>query len=186
MDELMNALKQLSVWAQIVLGGLVLFVILSFFDWQSVTIGPYSAGETLWHGFGIIVVIIAIVFLVWEILRLLGRAPQIGDFAPSIVSAGTGIVLAVFTIIVFLDWSQFRSWPMYLGTLIAILIGVASVIRAKEEGVDMPKMPAKVSMSGGGGGAAAATTAPPAAPAAPAAPEPPAPADDAGGETSDA
>jgi hypothetical protein len=181
MDELLDALKKLSREGQVVLGGLVLFLILSFFDWQQVSGFGVTVGKNLWNGFGIIVILVAIVFLVWEVLRLLERAPNLGQFEPPIVSAALALILVVFTVIVFLDWSQYRHWPEWLGTIVAIVIAVASFLRARSEGVEVPKMPANVSM-GSGGGAAAATAAPP-----PAAPEPPAPAEETGGgETSEA
>src|SRR5579862_9789852 len=78
MDELLDALKKLSREGQVVLGGLVLFLILSFFDWQQVSGFGVTVGKNLWNGFGIIVILVAIVFLVWEVLRLLERAPNLG------------------------------------------------------------------------------------------------------------
>ena len=38
--------------------------------------------------------------------------------------------------IVFLDWSQYRAWPMYVGSVVAILITVVAFKRGKDEGVD--------------------------------------------------
>ena len=177
----MDALSKLSREAQVVLGGLVLFVIISFLDWQSWSLGPYSYGVSLWHGFGVVVAIVAIVFLLWEIGRLLNYNIELGEFTPGMVSAVLALVLLVFTVIVFLDWSDFRSWPEWIGLILAIVIGVASYFRARAEGVEVPKMPANVSVggSGGSGGAAASTGAPPAPPAS----ESPAAPDDAGSST---
>jgi hypothetical protein len=174
----MDALSKLSREAQVVLGGLVLFVIISFLDWQSVSIGPISYGDSLWHGFGVVVALVAIVFLLWEIGRLLNYNIELGDFTPGMISAVLALVLLVFTVIIFLDWSDFRSWPEWVGLILAVVIGVASFFRARAEGVEMPKMPANVSVGGSGssGGAAASTGAPAAPPAA----ESPAPPDDAG------
>ena len=88
-------------------------------------------------------------------------------------SAGFAIALLVFTVITFLDWSDFRHWPQWIGLLLSIVIAVVAFKRAKDEGVEMPKMPQSVSVST----AAAAPQqrrrlAPP--PAAPAEPAPPA------------
>ncbi len=184
MDEYMEALKKLSREAQIVLGGVVLFLILSFFDWQSYSVGPFSFSKNLWNGFGIFVILIAIALLVWEVLRLLERAPQLGDFGPPIISFTLSVLLGMFTLILFFVWSQDRAWAEWLGTVIAIVIAVCGFLRAKAEGVGMPKMPAVASATSGRGATASAAPAP-AAP--PAAPEPSAPAEDAGaGETSEA
>jgi hypothetical protein len=160
----MDALSKLSREAQVVLGGLVLFVIISFLDWQSVSIGPYTYGDSLWHGAGIIVALIAIVFLLWEVGRLLNYNIQLGQFTPAMVSAVLALLLLVFTVIIFLDWSDFRSWPEWVGTILAIVIAVASFFRAKAEGVEMPKMPANVTVgSSGSGGAVTSSSPPPAA-----------------------
>jgi protein-S-isoprenylcysteine O-methyltransferase Ste14 len=121
------------------------------------------------------VVLVAIAFLLWEVGRLLNYNVQLGEFTPGMVSAVLALVLLVFTVIVFLDWSDFRSWPEWVGLVLAIAIGVASFVRAKAEGVEVPKMPAKVAVGGSGSGGAAASS----GGGAPA-PENPAPVEDAG------
>ena len=101
-------------------------------------------------------------------------------------SVGLSVALLVLTVITFLDWSDYRHWPQYVGLLLAILLTVVAVKRGRDEGVTMPKMPQNVTVgkpaAAGGAAAAAAPAPPPEAPAAPAEPtEPPAaPADDAG------
>ncbi len=150
----MDALMKLSRDVQIVLGGAVLFFILSFLDWQSYSFGPYSVGVNLWHGFGVLVVLVAIVLLAWEVLRALGREVKIGSFPPGLISVALAGLLLVLTVIVFLDWSDYRSWPEWVGLVLAIVIAVFAFRRAKSEGVEMPTMP-KGSMGGGsstGGG----------------------------------
>ena len=52
--------------------------------------------------------------------------------------------------ITFLDWSDFRHWPQWIGLLLSIVIAVVAFKRAKDEGVEMPKMPQGVSVSRGG------------------------------------
>jgi MFS family permease len=168
----MDQLKELPREAQITLGCLVLFVIFSFFDWQQVSVGPYTAGRTLWHGVGIITIIIALAYLVWEIGRALNYKVNLGQVTPPMTSAGFAIGLLVFTVITFLDWSDFRHWPQWIGLVLSIVIAVVAFKRAKDEGVEMPKMPQSVSASRGGDTAAA-----PPPPAAPAAPAPAAPAE---------
>jgi hypothetical protein len=167
----MDQLKEIPREAQITLGCLVLFVIFSFFDWQQVSVGPYTAGRTLWHGVGIITIIIALAYLVWEIGRALHYQVNLGQVTPPMTSAGFSIGLLVFTVITFLDWSDYRHWPQWIGLLLSIIIAVVAFKRAKDEGVEMPKMPQGVSVNRGEGAAAAA---PPPAPPAPAEPAPPA------------
>jgi hypothetical protein len=181
----MDRFKNLPREAQVTLGCLVLYVIISFFDWQQVSVGPYTAGRNLWHGFGIITVLVAIAYLVWEIVRALDYKVDLGQVSPPMTSAGFAIALLVCNIIIFFDWSDFRHWPAWIGAALSIIIAVFALKRAKDEGVEMPKMPEGVSVSkpGAGGGAAAAAAAPPAAAAATAepvdeAPPPPAPEPD--------
>jgi hypothetical protein len=172
----MDQFKELPREAQITLGALVLFVIFSFFDWQQVSALGITVGNTLWHGVGFVTVLIAIVYLIWEIGRALRYNVEIGQVKPPLTSAGFAIALLVFTVITFLDWSDFRHWPAWVGLVLSIIIAVAALKRARDEGVEIPKLPEGVSVSRGQGGAAAAqpSAPPPAAPAAPTEPAPPA------------
>ena len=147
----METLKALNRDMQIVLGGTLLYVIISVFDWQSYSIGPYSYGVTLWHGFGVLVAIIALALLAWELTRAFGISVPIGTLTPGVVSAGLAALLLVFTVIIFLDWSQVRAWPEWLGLALAIAIGVFAFKRAKAEGVEMPNLPKSSGAMGGGG-----------------------------------
>lgn len=186
----MDALMKLSREAQGVLVGTVLFILLSFLDWQQASfdlgpLGSHTVGKSLWHGFGVIVALVAIVLLAWEIVRALDVKIELGGIEPGVISTSLAFLLGILTIIVFLDWSEVRHWPEYLGTLIAIAIAVLAFLRARKEGVGMPAMPSGVSV--GRGGAAAATpgvtaptpTPPPPATPAPTSVEDPAPADPA-------
>jgi hypothetical protein len=181
----MENFKNLPREARVTLVCLVLFVIFSFFDWQQVSIFGHTAGDSLWHGFGIITALVAVAYLIWEIGRAIEYSPTVGEITPPMTSAGFAIVLLVCTVITFLDWSDFRHWPQWVGLLLSIIIAIVAFVRAKEEGVEMPKMPQNINVSRGGGGAAAASTAPAAAaPPAAAEPEPAPPTEDAGGEAS--
>jgi len=177
----MDRWKEIPREAQITLGCLVLFVIISFLDWQQASIGPYTVGRTLWHGVGIITIIVALAYLVWEIGRALHYNVNVGQVTPPMTSAGFAIALLVFTVITFFDWSDFRHWPQWIGLVLSIIIAVVALKRARDEGVEIPKLPEGVSVSRGDGGAAAAQPPPPsAAPATPAAPADPAPPADEG------
>ena len=74
----MDGIKQLPREVQGTLVCLILFIIFSFFDWQQVSVGPFTAGKTLWHGIGIITVLIAIAYLIWEIGRALNYNVNLG------------------------------------------------------------------------------------------------------------
>jgi hypothetical protein len=158
----MEALKRLSREAQIVFGGTVLFVIVSFFDWQQVSVGPFTVGKSLWHGFGVLTALVAIVLLAWEASRAFGFKIELGSLTPGTISAGLSLLLALFTLITFLDWSQFRHWPEWIGLVLGVLIGASGVVRARNEGVAMPAIPKNISV--GGSGTAGASPPPPTAP----------------------
>ena len=175
----MDQLKELPREAQITLGALVLFVIFSFFDWQQVSVGPFTVGRTLWHGIGLITIIVALAYLVWEIGRALHYDRDIGQVTPPMTSAGFAIGLLVFTVITFLDWSDYRHWPQWIGLLLAIVIAVVAFKRAKDEGVEVPKLPQGASAGRSGDGTAAAPPPPPPPAPAGSAPSPPAPAEPA-------
>jgi hypothetical protein len=179
---MVDKFKDLPREAQLTLGGLVLFVIFSFFDWQQVSTPIGTYGDSLWHGFGIITALVAVAYLIWEIGRAMDYKVNLGQVTPELTSAGFAVALLVCTVITFLDWSDFRHWPQWIGLLLSIVIAVAAFMRAKAEGVEMPKMPENISVSrtGGSGAAAASTASPPTPP--PAAPEPAAPVEEAAGE----
>lgn len=164
----MDALQKLSREAQVILGGTVLFVIISFFDWQQYSSGPFTIGKNLWHGFGIITVLVAIALLVWEVGRAIDYKIQLGSLTPGMVSAGLELLLVICTVIVFLDWSQLRHWPEWLGLVLALVIGAFGFIRAKSEGVTMPAMPSGINVGGGassgGGGSSMGSSSTPAPP----------------------
>jgi hypothetical protein len=135
----MDTFKQLSRDLQVVLGGTVLYLIMSFLDWQQVSFGPVSAGVTEWHGVGIVAGLLAIVLLAWEASRLFAIKIELGSLTPGLTSIGLALLLLVFTVITFLSHSAYRHWPEYLGLVLSIAVAVAAVRRARSEGVEMPK-----------------------------------------------
>ena len=157
----MNELKKLSLDAQIILGGTVLYVILSFFDWQQycASFGGNSAcaGQTEWHGIGVVAALFAIVLLIWEINRMLHFAEVPVDQA--LVSVGAAVTLLVLTVITFLSHNEFRHWPQWVALIISIVIVVVAVRRGREEGVEMPKMGAGGGSSTSSGGSSGGSTA---------------------------
>ena len=78
----MEGLKELPREVQVTLVALILFIVFSFFDWQQVSVGPFTAGRNLWHGIGIITVLIAIAYLIWEIGRVLEYDVNLGQVTP--------------------------------------------------------------------------------------------------------
>ena len=166
----MDPLMKLPRDVQIVLVGALLYVIFSFLDWQSVSVGPYSYGFNEWHSFpGVIAALLAIALLGWELAQAFGVKVPTGSFAPGLVPVALGGALLLFTVIIFLDWSDYRSFAQFIGLVLSIVIAVFAFRYAKAEGVEMPSMPKNMGSMGGGmsggasrGGMNATAAAPPA------------------------
>ena len=172
----MDALTKLSREMQIVLGGAVLYVIFSFFDWQQVSGFGVTYGRSEWTGIGVIAALLGIALLAYELTRAFEVKVPMGDtITPGHASAGLALALLIFTVLTFLTHGTARHWPAWIGLLLSIIIAVAAFKRAKDEGVTIPELPKSTSAASGGGAAASTPAPPPAAPA----PAAPAPADDA-------
>jgi len=169
----MDRLMKLSRETQIVLGASVLYLIFSFFDWQQVSAFGVSVGRSEWNGIGVIAALLVVVLLLWEAARLFEVKIELGSLTPGLISVAVALLLLIFTVITFLSHSTARHWPAWIGLLLSIAIAGAAVMRAKTEGVEMPKMPATASGAGGGGssGTAASYEPPASTPEAPASTE---------------
>ena len=157
----MDALMKLSREAQIVLVGGVVVLILSFLDWQQVSIagfGSYGANE--WHGIGVLAGLLIFALLGWEAARAFGVKLPDGPVSNGLVSVGLALLLALFTVITFLTHSAYRNWPAWAGLIVVLIVAAAAVMRAKGEGVQMPDMggSSKTSSSMGGGTTDGSTT----------------------------
>lgn len=165
-----SSLSSAALGARLLLGASTLLVVDLFFSWQNAcaNAGPFGkicGSLSGWHGIGILVGILAIALIVWEGVQLAGVAPKLG-VAPALVSAGLAAATALFALIEFLSHSQARSWPAWIGLVLAVAIGVGAFRRFAEAGGKSALGPAI-----GGGGAAGPT--PPAASSTPPAPPPP-------------
>jgi hypothetical protein len=163
----MNELMKLSRDSQIILGATVLYVILSFLDWQQFCatgggIEICGGGINEWHGIGFLAALIAVVLLAWEIVKLLGVKIELGAVSPALISVALAIALLVFTVLTFLSHNEFRNWPQWVALIVSIVIAVVAVQRGRVEGVEIPKMASALGSGGGSGGST--TAAPPSTP----------------------
>ena len=134
----MDGFMKLSREAQVVLVSAVLLLIISFFDWQQVSYLGISAGANEWHGIGLLAGLLTIALIVWEGMRLFGVKISLGSLSDGLVSVGLALLVALFTVIYFLTHTDAQHWPAYIGLILAIVIAVAAVMRARNEGVEMP------------------------------------------------
>jgi hypothetical protein len=172
----MDKLSQLSTGAKIVLGGAIVFLIVSFFNWQEVDLGPIgSAGVSMWDGIGWIAGLLAIALIVWLALRLANVNLEIG-LSPALVTAGLSALLLIFTIIKFLVDNEFRTFWSWLGLILAIVIAAGAWLNMQAAGESVGEAFAR--FGGGSSTTTTATTPPPPPPPVtppPATPPPPPP-----------
>lgn len=171
-------ISKLSHGAKVVLGAAIVFLIVSFFNWQEVELGAFgSAGVSMWHGMGWLAGLIAIVIVVWQAIRLANINVEVG-VTPSMVTAALSVLLVIFTVLKFLVDNEFRTFWAWLGLALSIVIVVGAWMNMQAAGESLGDVRDKVSSmaaSASSGGAAAAPAAP-AEPTTPAAAEPAAPA----------
>ena len=78
-----------------VLGGTILFLIVSIFHWQEIDLGIVEGGVSMWHGWGVLAGLLAIAIIVWEGLRLANMKIEIG-LTPAMVTAALAYHLLLF------------------------------------------------------------------------------------------
>jgi hypothetical protein len=174
----MDKLAELSNGAKAVLGASILFLILSFFNWQEVDLGAFGeAGVSMWDGVGWIAGLLAIAIIVWQAIRLTNFNLEIG-VGPAMVTTFLAVLLLLFTVIKFFADNEFRTWAAWAGLILAIVIAGAAWFNMKETGESFSDL----QRLGGGadGGAGGPTTPPPSTPTdtTPPPPPPPPPSDD--------
>jgi hypothetical protein len=179
----MDKLNELSHGAKIVLGSAIAFLIVSFFNWQEVDLGPLGeVGVSMWDGIGWIAGLLAIALIVWQAVRLANINVEIG-VTPAMVTAALALLLLVFTFIKFLVDNEARTFWAWLGLALAIVVAVGAWMNMQAAGESMQGV-----MDRFGTRSEATTTTPPTTtttppppsettPSAPTPPEQPPPAD---------
>jgi hypothetical protein len=130
MADLSTATKVLLV------AGVLMFIDL-FFAWQKecvdTPIGDVCGTRSGWAGWGVLIGLLVIALIVWEGITLAGIASNLNvPVAASMVTAALAAAILLFTIIKFLADNEARSWPMWVGLLLAIAIAVGGWLKWKE------------------------------------------------------
>jgi hypothetical protein len=174
----MDKLAELTHGAKVVLGAAILFLILSFFNWQEVDLGAFGeAGVSMWHGVGWIAGLLAIAIIVWQAIRLANINLEIG-IGPAMVTAFLAVLLLLFTVIKFFADSEFRTWAAWVGLILAIVIAGGAWMNMQATGESISDLQKLGGGTGGGGGAGGTTTPPPPSTPSDTTPPPPPPSDD--------
>lgn len=155
----MDKLAELNHGAKVVLGGAIVFLILSFFNWQEVDLGAFGeAGVSMWNGVGWIAGLLAIALIVWQAIRLANFNVEIG-IGPAMVTTFLAVLLLLFTVIKFFADSEFRTWAAWVGLILAVVIAVGAWMNMQATGESFGDLQKLGGGAGGGGGGS--TTAPP-------------------------
>jgi hypothetical protein len=144
----MPNLADLSMATKVLLGAGVLMFIDLFLSWQKqcvdTPIGDVCGSASGWHGWGTLVGLLVVALIVWEAITLAGIASNLNvPIAASIVSAALAAGILLFTIIKFLIDNEARSWPSWVGLLLAIVIAVGGWLKYKETPEGAPAMRAE-------------------------------------------
>lgn len=170
----MDKLAELNHGAKVVLGAAIAFLIISFFNWQEVDLGPFGdAGVSMWNGVGWIAGLLAIAIIAWQAVRLANINFEVG-VGPAMVTAFLAILLLLFTVIKFFADGDYRTWAAWVGLILAIVVCVGAWFNMKLAGEtfgDLEKLRGSGAGAGAGAGGASTSSEPPP-------PPPPAAGDD--------
>ena len=142
----MPNLADLSTATKILLGAGVLMFIDLFLSWQKqcvdTPIGDVCGSQSGWHGWGVLIGLLTIALIVWEGITLAGIAQNLNvPIAASILSAALAAGILLFTILKFLVDNEARSWPAWVGLLLALAIAAGGYLKWKETRETVPVAP---------------------------------------------
>jgi hypothetical protein len=152
-----DRLQELSHGAKVVLGAAIVFLIVSFFNWQEVDTPLGSYGISMWHGVGWITGLIAIALIAWQAVRLANINVEIG-VTPAMITAFIAVLLFVFTLITFLSHNEFRTWAAWVDLLLSIVIVAGAWWNMQLAGESLGDVRDKMSAMGSGGGTGGSDT----------------------------
>jgi len=138
-------LSRMSTASKILLGGTILYLIVSFLPWNRVCIpgggliADICPSANLWSGVGIIAALLAIVILIMEILTVANVEVNIGDArSRSMIEAALAGGVLLFTILkIIIDNDALYFWA-WIGLILALAIGYGGYLRWTEAKVMTP------------------------------------------------
>ena len=165
----MPNLSTLSRGTQLLVAAGVLLLIDMFLEWQSVDVGPFSAGQNAWSGFwGVIMGLALILLLAWVIAGVFDvKLPELPG-GPIVL--GLGVLIFVFALLKNLIDDYSTIWS-YIGVVLAAGVAYGAWLRHQEAGGTLESLRASLP-------ARETASTSPAAPSEPTPPPPAAPGDD--------
>lgn len=140
------SLDKLSNGAKILLAGGVLLLVDSFLNWNKECVGVTGIAKICgtksgWSGIGILMGLLIIVLIAWEVILLLDvKLPEL-PLKAELISAAIAVLVVLFTLIRFISKpdSIGRSWPAWIGLILAIVLAAGAFLRFQEGGGELPK-----------------------------------------------
>jgi hypothetical protein len=135
----MEQLKGLPLGRQLILGAGVLLLIDTFLNWQQVSFGGVTAGQSAWHGFlGIIMCLALIVLLAWVAARAFEVALP-ANVPDGLTTLGLSLLILLFALLKAIT-DDAVHWPAWLGVVLAAVIGYGAWLVFQSSGESLPNM----------------------------------------------
>jgi hypothetical protein len=125
--------SKLSLGSKVIAGAGILLLIDSFFHWQEVNVGPYSAGVNMWHGWGVLVGLILLVILAWEAAQLAQMKIAVGPLSPSMLTMLLSALLVLFTLIKVVTNDYVTVWA-WIGLVLSVGVAVGAWLNMQAAG----------------------------------------------------
>jgi len=155
-------LSKLTLGSKLVIGLGGLMLIDSFLHWQEVSFGSFTAGVSMWHGWGVLVGLLLLVILAWEVAQIFGIKLTLGPLTPSMVTALLSALMVLFTLIKVLTNSYVAIWA-WIGLVLSLGIAAGAWLSMQAAGESLSDLKTSVTTAASSATAAtktAATSAP--------------------------
>ncbi len=138
----MEQLKGLPLGRQLILGAGVLLFIDTLLDWQQVSFGSASVGQTAWHGFwGVVMCLMLIALLLWTAARAFNvKLPE--QVPDGLATLGLGVLIPIFALIKAIS-DSYVHWPAWIGVILGVVIAYGAWQVFAASGEKLPQMPAR-------------------------------------------
>jgi hypothetical protein len=144
----MEQLKGLPLGRQLILGAGILLLIDTFLAWQQVSVGPFTASRSAWHGFwGIVLGLLVILLLAWVVVRVLGIVIPV-NLPDGVTTLAVSAVILLFAIIKAIS-DSYVHWPAYIGIILAAAVTYGAWLVFQESGESLPSIGQMGSGTGG-------------------------------------